>query len=189
MTRRYRNWRRAGDSGRKTRPRNESWEEKLHLADDQIAPSGASGSTAHLQRWAFMTANLPQQGHRKNEMDIVERIQRRYHSPKSAQQDAPKPHELYRAPAEKYMFYEHEKEAPGSQKFAHGNPRKRDRSGSLSPSRSTSHTGLSAVGYLRLMKRRRSKSPSRTRPSQFASTELEHPIIETSARNIEKDYD
>ncbi|KAF9693892.1 hypothetical protein EKO04_008182 [Ascochyta lentis] len=57
-------------------PKN--WQAMNDRADDQIAPTGAARSIDDLQRWAFATANIAQNGHRSNEVQIVERIQFRY---------------------------------------------------------------------------------------------------------------
>jgi hypothetical protein len=84
MTRLYQNsWHSNQRNNQYGMSQDNSWENKLQRADDQIAPSGVSRSIDDLQRWALMTANMPQQPTmrpkaRANEDEMRERIQRRY---------------------------------------------------------------------------------------------------------------
>jgi hypothetical protein len=48
--------------------------------DDQIAPKDASRTISTLQQWALATADIPQFGPRSNETQIIERIELRYGS-------------------------------------------------------------------------------------------------------------
>jgi hypothetical protein len=59
------------------RYRPENWEAMNERADDQIAPAAARHIDA-LQRWALATADIPQHGHRSNEVQMMQRIQSSY---------------------------------------------------------------------------------------------------------------
>ncbi|KAL1797172.1 hypothetical protein ACET3X_003778 [Alternaria dauci] len=81
-------------------PRVSKWQEKGQKDDDMIAPDGVSRSTDHLERWALMTADMPQQTTKRAksrviEEEIHERIRKRYYFPRhlwpKTTQDDPEP--------------------------------------------------------------------------------------------------
>jgi hypothetical protein len=108
--------------------------------DDQIAPKDASRTTTTLQQWARATANIPQFGPRSNETQIIERIELRYGT-FDGHPDAPFPRYSSRI--------DERSEATFSIKDG---KRLRD----VSP---PVREGLSAMAYVRDMKKRRKDDP------------------------------
>jgi len=148
------------------------WDNVNNLADDQIAPKSASRSTSSLQRWALATADLPQQAHRSNETQIIERIERRY----GGEGNNPN------APFPRYSNAVHEareQSHPGSPNdhsgdSMYGYTLKRPLSISPHPRGRAPPHGQSAISYMRDTKRRRTRSPSpaRHRPSSKVLIDL-----------------
>ncbi|KAF1849726.1 uncharacterized protein K460DRAFT_349885 [Cucurbitaria berberidis CBS 394.84] len=178
------------NNNRKGWPKKRGWEEKLHRADDQIAPTLASRSTDDLQRWALVTANMPQQGHRKNETEIIERIQRRYEHPNNQSQTPPAPFQgLHHAPAHHDAFHEPIGKASSPPITPYANAWKRPRSMSPPSSRHSLRNDLSAFGYVQSMKRRRSRSPSPASSLHFPTTKQRHQTGTVAASEVDEDYD
>jgi hypothetical protein len=153
------------------------WQDEKQRADDQIAPSRVAASVVELQRWALLTAGMPQQPtlrlkSRLIEDEMRERIQRRYGRPSQHRAAAFQPVPT-RAPHDDRnrivirladdTFPPLAQSQPGSLKRPH----------LLSPAKYTSRSGLSAVSYVQSIKRRRSRSPSR-KTSAYAAIRRKH---------------
>lgn len=146
------NYNRSDNSNSKNRHPHLVQDARNDRADDQIAPKHASNSVQSLQRWALATANLPQQGHRSNETQIIERIERRYAS-EDVNRNEPSP----RYSNDSGGHAEREG-TPYARDVLH----KRQRSISISPPtiRRMPARDRSAVAHVRDAKRRRTRSPS-----------------------------
>jgi hypothetical protein len=147
-------------------------------ADDQIAPKNASQSADSLQRWALKTADLPQYGHRFNETQIFERIERRYAS------DAMN----HNAPFPRYTNDKQEHNEQGetrsSEDLMYHTVAKRGRSISPPSLGRESSQDVSAFSYMRDSKRRRTRSPSLARRHSRA----EKVVIDLTEEEGDVDY-
>jgi hypothetical protein len=137
-------------------PKVSKWQDERQKEDDQIAPQGVSGSANHLERWALMTADMPQQSTRRIkaraiEQEIRERIQRRYQPPTqyppATSRDEPEP--MGDRMVIDLTGEDAQPDAPMPTKAT-----KRPRS--PSPVRDRPRT----ANYVQTIKRRRSRSPS-----------------------------
>jgi hypothetical protein len=126
------------------------WSEINNQADDQVAPRHAAVSIRSLERWALATSNFPQQGHRHNEAQIIDRIQQRYDS-SNGNRDASMPQ--YSNP----NALESVDEIPPSHELMHGGAVKRRHS--VSPPLSGRDQGST--------KRQRTRSPPP--PARFSN--------------------
>lgn len=133
----------------------------LHRGDDQIAPTGASGSIEHLQKWALLTASIPQGNHQRtksaqrNDLETAQRIRQRYHIPETRESKVSTDGVSRHVPDTHHLQEEQSHHAPRSniQTIDSGAGLKRRISRSPPPS-ITPRTGLSAVAQLREHKRR-----------------------------------
>lgn len=154
-----RTWPPSQQSHRGKRGRNGTHrEDKLQRADDQIAPSAMSTSIDRLQRWALLTADLPQQGHmrakaRQNDREIVERIQQRYQSPTNSQH-------LHHAPPHGSETEQHVSAQHPFQSQVHDKGLKRDYPSDPFNSPQLQLIGVNAGEFVESTKRRRMYSPS-----------------------------
>ncbi|KAF1940222.1 hypothetical protein EJ02DRAFT_238685 [Clathrospora elynae] len=191
----HNSWRPNQNNSSAKAPRNQNWQDEMHRADDQIAPSGVSGSTDHLQRWALVTAGMPQQPplrprSRAHEDDMKERIQRRYEgSHASRYRPSPPPPQSVstRAPEHESVVTNLTDDDLASPVEIHAMKRRRSRL--ASPARDASRTGLSAATYMRSLKRRRSRTPSPRRAADSAITTRSHQAGTSRPTGNDDEYD
>jgi hypothetical protein len=173
MTRPYQNsWQSKPRNHYYGTSKDNNWENKQQRADDQIAPSGVSRTIEDLQRWALMTANMPQQPTigskaRANEDEMRECIQRRYEDP-SQQRTEPYQAESARASENDHVVIDLTEDAFPAL------PTKRRHSPPLEEN---------TESYVRSIKQRRLRSPS---PMQSAYAATRAWAYQTEARNEKK---
>ncbi|EDU47100.1 hypothetical protein PtrSN002B_009602 [Pyrenophora tritici-repentis] len=151
-------------------PRFDKSHFKHQRDDDQIAPSSVSASTQKLQQWALATADLIQQPNKRHksrliEDEIRERIQQRYECPEEYRAT---PSENSNSPMKDRSVIDLTGDDEPFSSLKSGATNKRPRS--PSPTRPTPRADLSKAGYVRSVKRARSRSPSRMTSAYSAST-------------------
>ncbi|KAG9186338.1 hypothetical protein G6011_02894 [Alternaria panax] len=185
-------WQHHHDNSRPRKaPRVGKWQEERQKDDDLIAPDGVSESTDRLQRWALMTADMPQQPatkakSRQIDEETQERIRKRYHFPRRLWPTTPPQDEP--EPVDERMVVDltgddaHPK-APSPVMI-------KKRPHSPSPARDIRHTHPSTVSYVQTIKRRRSRSPSPKRSAYSALSARAYGTraLSTAASDEEYDY-
>ena len=171
-------------------PRVNKWQEERQKEDDLIAPVGVSGSTHHLERWALVTADMPQQPTKKAksreiEEETQERIRRRYYFPRrlwpTTSQDDPGPVDERTVVHSTSDNAQAKAPSPATTNKRHRSP---------SPARDSLRTHLSTVSYFQTIKRRRSQSPSprRSAYSAFSTQTYGARALSTAGSDEEYDY-
>jgi hypothetical protein len=170
-------------------PRVSKWLDERQRDKDQIAPDGVSASANHLQRWALMTANMPQQPtkrvkSRKVEEEIRDSILRRYqgpkHHPPATSRDDSEPLE---DPMVIHLTGDDAQPPALISKTTTKRPR------SPSPASDIPRVHLSSVSYVQTIKRRRSRSPSPKRSAYSAFSTQTYSTRAMSTTRSEDDYD
>ncbi|KAF1833336.1 hypothetical protein BDW02DRAFT_383224 [Decorospora gaudefroyi] len=139
-------------------------------ADDQIAPTGVSSSVHDLQRWARMTASMPQHAPQRLRLRIHDdatrlRIQKRYGDGARKDEDDAFP--------------------PLLQARTQSNARKRPHS----PSPDRTAVGAGPVSYVQAIKRRRSPSRERSPGSMTSAYAATRRSLRTDARSRDGEED
>ncbi|KAI4941280.1 hypothetical protein J4E91_010857 [Alternaria rosae] len=190
MSQHYQNsWRPRQQNRNYKAPKVSKWLDEKQKEDDQIAPDGVSGSASHLERWALMTAGMPQQPtkrakSRENEEEIRDRIHRRYqgseHLTPATSQDDPEP-------MEDREVIDLIGDDVQPQFLVPKTTTKRPRSPSPVPD--TPRVNLSSVSYVQAVKRRRSRSPSPKRSAYSAFSARRYDTKAMSLADSDDSYD
>ncbi|KAI4641206.1 hypothetical protein J4E93_008085 [Alternaria ventricosa] len=171
-------------------PKVSKWLDEKQKEDDQIAPDGVSGSASHLERWALMTADMPEQPSkrakaREMEEETRDRIHRRYQGPKhlppATSQDDPEPMDAH------MVIDLTGDDDVQPQALVPKTTTKRPRSPSPVPD--TPRVNLSSVSYVQTVKRRRSRSPSPKRSAYSAFSARTYGTKAMSIAESDEDYD